>query len=44
MEPGQYNLTWNGTDMFGKPVGSGIYFCRMQAGDFVKIQKMTLVK
>jgi hypothetical protein len=44
MEPGQYNLIWNGTDMFGKPVGSGIYFCRMQAGDFVKIQKMTLMK
>jgi len=44
MEAGQYNLNWNGTDMFGKPVGSGIYFCRMQAGDFVKIQKMTLVK
>jgi len=44
MEVGHYNLAWNGTDMFGKPVGSGIYFCRMQAGDFVKIQKMTLVK
>ncbi|MCP4634767.1 MAG: T9SS type A sorting domain-containing protein [candidate division Zixibacteria bacterium] len=36
--------TWSGTSDDGQPVGSGIYFCRLQVGDNMKIQKMVLQK
>jgi hypothetical protein len=41
---GSYTITWNGTDNSGKFVGSGVYFYRIEAGDFVQTQKMILVK
>jgi len=44
MNTGEYNITWDATDMFGSQVSSGIYFVRMQAGDFVKIRKLTLMR
>jgi hypothetical protein len=42
--PGTYLVQWNGMDAAGKPVGSGIYFCRMVAGNFVRINKMQLLR
>ncbi len=43
MSAGYHSIEWNGKDSSGKEVGAGIYLCRMQAGEFVKTQKMTLL-
>jgi hypothetical protein len=41
---GHYSMNWNGLDMNGKLLSSGLYFCRLQADDFVDTKKMTLMK
>ena len=41
---GKYEVTWNARDRFGKPVSSGIYFYRLEAGEYTKIRKMLLVR
>jgi hypothetical protein len=41
---GRHNVIWNGTDMNGRNVSSGVYFYRMKAGDFSATQKMLLMK
>jgi len=49
--PGVHTIVWNGTNTFGRSVGSGVYFSRLQApkaggqaGEFVQVRKMVLVK
>ncbi len=42
MTKGNYSVTWNGTNDNGELQSSGIYFCRMNAGDFVQVRKMVL--
>jgi len=37
--PGSYIVTFNGTEL-----SSGVYFYRIQAGDFVQVKKMVLIK
>ena len=39
-EPGRYRFSWTGTNTHGFQVPSGIYFCRMTAAAYCKIQKM----
>jgi len=41
---GYYTALWSGRNAAGTSVGSGVYFCRIEAGSFVKSMKMTLVK
>jgi len=41
---GQYQVQWDGRDDEGRRVGSGVYFYKMVAGDFVQMKKMLLVK
>jgi hypothetical protein len=41
---GWYTVRWDGKDDEGKSVASGIYLCRLLAGDKAKTKKMTLVK
>jgi hypothetical protein len=41
---GQSSIQWNGTDEYGKPVPSGIYFYKLRAGNFQKVRKMILLK
>jgi hypothetical protein len=41
---GGYKSTWDAKDQAGQPVSSGVYFYRMQAGDFSATHSMTLLK
>ncbi len=41
---GRYAVTWDGCDSFGKPVSSGIYLYRLQAGGFTQTKRMILIK
>lgn len=42
-EPGENSVTWDGRDEAGRVVPSGIYFYRLQVGDFSQVRKMTLL-
>jgi hypothetical protein len=41
---GAFWTTWDGKDMNGKTVSSGVYFYRLQAGDYAETKKMLLMK
>lgn len=41
---GYYQVHWDGRDQSGKPVAAGIYFYRMQCGDYHSTKKMLLSK
>jgi hypothetical protein len=42
--PGTYTTVWNSLDAVGNTVPSGVYFYRMQAGNFNRSHKMLMVK
>jgi predicted outer membrane repeat protein len=41
---GWHALTWDGTDSRGRRVGSGLYFCRLQAASDQQTGKMVLLR
>jgi hypothetical protein len=41
---GIYQTVWDGKDAEGQDVASGIYFYRLQAGEFNEVRKMVLMK
>ncbi len=41
---GPHEVAWDGRDGSGNPVGSGVYFYRLRADDFVGSKRMLLVK
>lgn len=41
---GEYDATWNRTNEAGEEVGPGVYFARLQAGDWHTTLKLVLVK
>ena len=43
-DPGKYVVTWNGRNDFNETVASGFYICKINAGTFVNIKKMLLLK
>jgi hypothetical protein len=43
-EPGQYNISWNGTDGRGQRVAPGIYFYKIQANKYTQTRKIILLE
>jgi len=43
-DAGVYSASWDGKDNDGRPLTSGIYLFRLEAGDFVMTRKMAMVK
>ena len=43
-EAGLHEVPWNGLDNGGRVVSAGVYFTRMQTGEFQQTGKMTLVR
>lgn len=41
---GYLDIRWDGRNDQGRPVGSGVYFYRMVAGEFQQVRKMVLLK
>ncbi len=44
LSPGSYSFEWDGTDMRGAPVASGIYLYQMRAHRQLQTRKMVLLK
>jgi len=44
MKPGVYQVDWDGKDESGNSVSTGVYFYKVQAGDFSDMKKMVLLK
>ena len=42
--PGNYSVTWDGTDGRSRPMSSGVYFYRLKASGFTSTRKMVLIK
>jgi hypothetical protein len=38
------SVTWNGTDDNGRPVASGVYYCRLKSGEYQEVRKLVLMK
>ncbi|MBC7186325.1 MAG: hypothetical protein H5U38_04720 [Calditrichaeota bacterium] len=41
---GTHHVNWDGLDDVGRPVPGGIYLCRLQAGTWSSVQKVTLLR
>ncbi|MBN2412481.1 hypothetical protein JXQ31_12395 [candidate division KSB1 bacterium] len=41
---GSYQVTWDGTNLHGGQVASGVYLYKIVAGDFVDMKKMLLIR
>ncbi|MBL8007759.1 MAG: T9SS type A sorting domain-containing protein [Ignavibacteria bacterium] len=39
LSPGKYTVKFNGSNL-----SSGVYFCRMESGEFKDIKRMVLIK
>ncbi|RKY78582.1 hypothetical protein DRQ12_05790, partial [candidate division KSB1 bacterium] len=42
--PGFYTVTWDGKDVFGNEVSSGVYIYQIRTRDFVQVKKMILLR
>jgi flagellar hook assembly protein FlgD len=41
---GYHTVIWDGRDKAGRPVPSGVYYYRLQAGSFTETKKMVVAK
>ena len=44
LKAGRHTVHWNGCDIAGRPLASGVYFCRLQTGRRTKTIKMMMVR
>ena len=44
LQAGNHIAVWDGKNHFGEHVGTGMYFYRLKAGNFLKTRKMILLK
>jgi FlgD Ig-like domain len=44
LDKGNHSIVWKGNSNTGKPVGSGVYFYQLKAGDVIETRKMMLLK
>ncbi|NOZ62593.1 MAG: T9SS type A sorting domain-containing protein [Calditrichaeota bacterium] len=44
LSPGYFSARWNGTDDFSRTLPSGIYYYKLQSGDFHATRRMILVR
>lgn len=44
MNPGRYEIVWDGTIRVGQPAASGVYFYRLRAGDVIQARKLILLR
>lgn len=44
LDPGNYQISWDGTNQMGKKVSPGIYIYQFKAGNFFKSNKIIFVK
>ncbi len=42
--PGEYRVTWDGTNASGHPTAPGTYFIRLDAGGQVKTKRVVLIR
>ncbi|KPL12576.1 hypothetical protein AMJ74_06605 [candidate division WOR_3 bacterium SM1_77] len=43
-QPGYYTVNWDNKDSIGRRVGAGIYFYRIEVGEFASTKKMILLR
>ena len=43
-DAGYRSIIWDATNDYGKPVSAGIYLYQVQAGEYMEVRKMVLVK
>lgn len=43
-DAGFHRISWNGSNQLGQPVSSGMYFYRIEAGEFTKTRKLLLLR
>ena len=41
---GSHEVVWNGRDESGRVASAGVYYCRLDAGQYAQTRRMTLVK
>jgi len=44
LDNGYHSLVWNGTDNNNQAAGSGVYFYRVQIGEYISMNKMLMLK
>jgi hypothetical protein len=41
---GSYSVTWQGRNSYDKPLAGGVYFLKMEAGEFLDIKKLVFLR
>ena len=44
LPPGEHRIPWEGTDLYGRPVGSGVYVARLRQGPLQAHTMMTILR